>query len=234
MKIFSISDLHLFGDDISKSMEIFGGEWENYIEKIIADWNEKVSDDDIVLIAGDISWAMTLSAALKDIEKIGTLKGKKIITRGNHDYWWSSISAIRNALPNKMYAIQNDAIKIGEYIFCGVKGYTVPEYEFKNDEAKKLYYRELGRLELSLKEAKRKQENGETIIAMIHYPPFNSNLYPSDFTNLFSDYGVKYVVYGHLHHKSKSEMETEIDGVKYYLTSCDKLKNKLKLITEGE
>ena len=121
MKVFAISDLHLsFSCD--KPMNVFGGAWENYLQEIEQSWNELVSDDDIVIIAGDISWAMKLSEAVADLEYIGKFKGKKIIIKGNHDYWWSSISAVRNVLPKDVYAIQNDALKIGNFVFVVAVG----------------------------------------------------------------------------------------------------------------
>lgn len=95
----------------SKPMDIFGAKWENYLEKIFADWNAKVTDDDVVMIGGDISWAMDLPEALEDIAALCPLKGKKVLIRGNHDYWWKSISKIRNSLPEGFYALQNDCVK---------------------------------------------------------------------------------------------------------------------------
>ena len=99
-------------------MDIFGHQWDDYIEKITTDWKEKVSEDDVVLIAGDISWAMKLEDAICDIREIDKLPGKKIFIRGNHDYWWKSLTAIRNAFPKDCFVIQNDSLKIDNYVFC--------------------------------------------------------------------------------------------------------------------
>ena len=133
MKIFSISDLHL---DINntKPMDIFGPIWHGHLDKIKADWNDRVSDDDVVILAGDYSWAMKLDDVVPDFELLNSLKGKKIIIRGNHDYWWSSVSKVREKLPKNCYALQNDAIKIGDYIFCGNRGWLIPEGKFKSEE----------------------------------------------------------------------------------------------------
>ena len=111
MKIFAISDLHL-SFNCDKPMDIFGGNWENYTDKIRNNWIETVDDEDIVLIAGDISWAMKLDEATSDLEWVDKLPGKKIIIKGNHEYWWKSISAVRSVLPNSISAIQNDCIKV--------------------------------------------------------------------------------------------------------------------------
>ena len=107
MKIFAISDLHL-STNTNKPMDVFGGNWVGYMDKIRADWQEKVADDDLVLIGGDISWAMNLEDAQKDIESLTDLKGKKILIKGNHDYWWSGIGRVRDILPENFYALQND------------------------------------------------------------------------------------------------------------------------------
>lgn len=228
MKVYAISDLHL-SISTPKPMDIFGGAWENYLEKIVEDWNKKVSDDDIVLIAGDISWAMKLEDAKLDLEWISKLKGKKILIRGNHDYWWKSVSSIRSILPENMFILQNDSILLNNIIFCGTRGWTVPEYKgSQTEEDKKIYDREVLRLELSLKSAKEKQQNDEPIIALIHYPPFNSKLENNEFTKLFEEYGVTTVIYGHLHGKdAKTILRLIKNDVTYYLTSCDQLGNTL-------
>ena len=102
MRIFAISDLHLsFGSN--KPMHVFGGNWQNYLEKIKTNWQNQVQENDIVLIAGDISWAMKLEQTVEDFKFLNSLKGRKIIIRGNHHYWWSSISAVRNALPENIF-----------------------------------------------------------------------------------------------------------------------------------
>lgn len=211
-------------------MDIFGATWENYLDIIKQDWNNRVSDEDYVLMAGDMSWALKLEEATNDLEFLQSLKGHKIIIRGNHDYWWKSISSLRQMLPKSIYPLQNDAIKIGNVIVAGTRGWNVPE---KNKafttEDEKLYKREILRLELSLEFAKKlKTEEKDEIIAMIHFPPFNSNFEDSEFTNLFEKYGVKKVIYGHLHGKSsRTILNTNKNGIEYFLTSCDKLNNKL-------
>ena len=227
MRVFSISDLHL---DIynKKPMDIFGPVWHNYVEKIVEDWNNKVTDEDIVILAGDYSWAMKLEDATKDFEFLNTLKGTKIIIRGNHDYWWSSVSKVRAILPENAYALQNDAIKIGNYIFCGNRGWLIPEGKQNNEENQKIYARELIRLELSLKAAKKLQTNNEEIIFITHYPPFNNKIEPSEYTKMLEEYDVSIVIFGHLHgYVNPKMLYNEINGVKYYLTSCDAVKNQL-------
>ena len=112
MRIFAISDLHISRTS-DKPMEVFGGNWVGYLDKIKADWTKKAAEGDVVLIPGDISWAMDLKEALFDMEEFSALPGEKILVRGNHDYWWKSISRIRESLPPHVYALQNDAVRLG-------------------------------------------------------------------------------------------------------------------------
>ena len=235
MKVFAVSDPHL-SFTAEKPMSIFGAVWENHWEAIAADWLEKVGADDIVLLPGDISWGMTTDEARKDLETIGAMPGKKIYVKGNHDYWWGSLSKIRGILPEGSYCIQNDALKFGKFIFCGSRGWSVPEIGVKpdpNDE--KLLRREQLRLELSLKAAEKLATGDpqEIKIGMMHFPPFDSRMSSTPFTDLFAKYGVKKVVYGHLHgQKCRAELRSIKNDIEYYLTSCDITGNKLVFIAE--
>ncbi len=227
MKIFAISDLHLSLNN-PKPMDIFGPTWENYEKKIFSDWKDKVAENDIVLLAGDFSWAMRLEEVKPDLKLIEKLPGKKILIRGNHDYWWGSISAVRNILPENIVAIQNDAVKIGDIIFCGTRGWTVPEKGvFQSEEDEKIFKREVIRLELTLRQAKKLQTNNEKIVCMMHFPPFNFKKEESDFTRLIEEAGVQVVVFGHLHGLKNKQNKFVVGGIDYFLTSCDMLENKL-------
>ena len=214
MKIFAISDLHLSINN-PKPMDIFGGNWDNYIDVISNNWKNMISNEDVVLISGDISWAMYLEDAVPDLKFIRTLPGKIVILRGNHDYWWKSITAVRSVLPENMFAIQNDSILFENVIVCGTRGWTVPENnEHKTADDEKIYNRELIRLKLALNNAKIKQKNGEKLICMLHYPPFNSKRQDSDFTKLLEEYKVDYCVYGHLHGSDcRAEIITQKNGI---------------------
>lgn len=231
MKVFAISDLHL-STTAPKPMDIFGTGWTDYMDKIISDWNEKVSDDDVVLIAGDISWAMQLEDALLDLAVLKPLKGKKVFIRGNHDYWWKSVSKIRASLPPDFFVLQNDCVRIGNLLVLGSRGWSVEGSPDFTEEDRKLYLRENERLKLALKSMEKLRADGDKVIAMIHYPPFNVRRESSLYTELFKDYGVDAVVYGHLHGKDcKADMLVKKDGINYYLTSCDLVKNRLVEIT---
>lgn len=227
MSVYAISDLHLsFSSD--KPMDVFGETWENHFTQICDDWRSKVSEKDTVLMAGDFSWAMTVENALIDFDEIKNLPGKKIIIRGNHDYWWHSYTNLYKTLSEmNVYPLQNNAMKEGRVVYCGSRGWTLPELN-KTEEDVKIYKRELIRMEMSLAAATKLVTDNEPIVAMIHFPPFEQGNASTDFTNLFEKYGVTKVVYGHLHGKQgRTEIECEKNGIKYYLTSCDKLGNKL-------
>ena len=224
MKVFCISDLHL---DLtgSKPMDIFGDSWDNYLEEITTDWQSKVSDDDIVLISGDISWAMKLEDFKKDIDFFNNLKGKKVLNRGNHDYWWNSITKVRDVLPNNMFALQNDYIRFDNILICATRGWELPERNQEADEEmQKMLNREYIRCELSLSAMQKNRKDGDVVIFMIHYPPFNSTRQQNMFLDLFEKYKVDIVVYGHLHGKGCRACKfVQKNGVKYYLTSCDQV-----------
>lgn len=221
MNVYAISDLHLSINN-PKPMDIFGAVWDNYlgdIENSIA----AIGDDDLVLIAGDLSWAMTLESAVPDLRYIGGLRGKKIITRGNHDYWWKSISAVRAALPQNVYAIQNDCIRFDGAVIGGSRGWSI---EDKSEDGKRLYARELLRIEMSLASMQKAKREGDKSIFMIHYPPFGIAAESNPVTDLFEKYGIDCVVYGHLHGKNCYAKKLVVkNDIKYFLTSCDQISN---------
>ena len=227
MKVFAISDLHLSASQ-DKPMDIFGGNWVNYLQKIREDWQNKVSCDDLVLIGGDISWAMNIEDAQKDIASFCHLNGKKILIKGNHDYWWSGIGKVREMLPENFYALQNDSIRFDGVVICGSRCWSVPGSPDFNEQDRKIYLRETERLKLSLKSAQKMRQEGDKLVALIHYPPFNVKRENSAFTDIFEEFRVDVVVYGHLHGKTvRADKLVEKNGIKYYLTSCDQVDNKL-------
>ena len=226
MKFFAISDLHI-STTTDKPMDVFGAKWENYLEKIIDDWKKKVGEDDVVFICGDLSWAMSLENAVADLSLIAPLKGKKVIIRGNHDYWWNSLTRVRESLPD-FIVLQNDAVRIGNVVVCGSRGWTVEGTADYTEQDKKLYLREIERFKLALSSAAKIKKEGDKLVALIHYPPFNVKREPSLFTDLFEKNGVNAVIYGHLHgNDCRSDLKVRKNGIDYYLTSCDQLDNKL-------
>ncbi len=220
MKVFAISDFHL-SNATDKPMNVFGENWTGHFDKIRAFFEENVASDDVVLSAGDTSWGMNIPEAIDDLKAVDALSGIKFIIKGNHDYWWSSYEKIKSLGLTTINFIQNNAFKIGEYIVCGTRGWTVPENQAENKD-KKIFDREVIRLKLTLDAALKLRSDNEKILLMTHYPPFNSRFDNSEFTDVISNYPVDKVVYGHLHgNRSRYSATVNKNGVDYLLTSCD-------------
>ena len=223
MNVYAIGDLHL-STTADKPMHVFGGNWEGHFEKIKKDWLAKVQDDDVVLIPGDISWAMKLEDALPDLQAIATLPGKKVLIRGNHDYWWNGISRLRAAAPDdSFYFLQTDGVKIGEYIFIGSRGWTCPGSPDFTEQDQKLYLREAERFRLAFADANKLYTGTEKKIVLVHYPPFNLKNEDTLFTQIFEENGVEKVVFGHIHGAAYFPLKTEKRGIAYVLSACDKV-----------
>lgn len=230
MSLFAIGDLHLPGGQ-DKPMSVFGPQWDGHFLHISESWRQQVGPEDTVLIPGDISWAMRMEDAREDLEAIGALPGKKVIIRGNHDYWWGAISRVREMLPEGMYALQQDALDLGPWVVCGTRGWMIPTEEPPlSEQDQKIYQRELGRLDMALAAAKR-MAGDRPIIAMLHYPPLFKGQRESGFTRLLEEAGARLCVYGHLHGGGiAAGFVGEQHGVSYELTSCDYLQFQVKKI----
>lgn len=221
MGLYAISDLHL-ALSMDKPMDVFGEHWYKHHEKIKTNWLSKVTDEDTVLIAGDISWSMKMEEGLKELEWIHNLPGRKILIKGNHDYWWQSISKL-NKLYDDMNFIQNNYYSYNEYAICGTRGWVCPGGENFTSHDEKIYNRELIRLKLSLDSAVK--AGYDKFIVMLHYPPTNEKFVETDFIKIFKDYNVEKVIYGHLHGPALHRVFIgKIDGIEYILTSADYIK----------
>ena len=231
MKVFAVSDLHLPGGQ-DKPMDVFGGNWTGHLEKIKADWRERVAEEDVVLIAGDISWAMTLDSALPDLQELADLPGKKVFIRGNHDYWWSGITALRRSAPDEsFYFLQNDCVRFDGFVICGSRGWACPGSADFSESDRKIYEREGERFRLAFGCVQKLRQEGDKLVCMIHYPPFNAKREETLFTQAFEENGVEKVVYGHLHASAGNyPFVCERGGIRYFLTSCDLLDFKLTQI----
>ena len=230
MKIYAISDLHLSGA-ADKPMDVFGAGWENHFEKIKSDWDKKVADDDIVLICGDVSWGTTFDEGLYDLRSLFGLKGRKIFIRGNHDFWWNGISRLRGAAPDdSFFFLQNDCVKLGNFIICGSRGWACPGSPDYTDHDEKLYLREAERFKLCFNQVAKMRGEGDRVIALIHYPPFSQKSPDTLFTKLFEENGVEKVVFGHIHGEAYFPFRTVKNGIEYVLSSCDKVGFSLQLI----
>ena len=232
MSVFAIGDLHLPGH-AQKPMDVFGSHWDRHFETISENWKQKITDRDVVLIPGDTSWAMQLSQAEDDLRAIGDLPGTKLLLRGNHDYWWSSLSKLRAALPEGMHVIQNDAMLIDGHVFCGTRGWNFPTPQQALDEQdEKVYRRELMRLRMSLDHARKL--DGTDVTVMLHFPPLFADGVGTAYTEMLEEYQVDHVVYGHLHGAGiKIGFDGERGGIQYHLVSCDALGFDPKKIFES-
>ncbi|MDO4542686.1 MAG: metallophosphoesterase, partial [Bacillota bacterium] len=237
--LFALGDLHLSltapadPQDPStlggtKPMDIFGDNWLEHIKRIYENSVAVLAEDDVLLIPGDISWAMTLEGAKYDLDFIGSLPGRKIMIRGNHDYWWHSPSKIRKVLPPSIEIIQNEAVVIGNIAVTGTRLWNLPGTADFKEEDEKIYRRELLRLEMSLRAA-----GGRPIVNMFHYMPTNELHEANEVTEILEKYNVEAVVYGHLHDGShRIAIEGEHWGMNFHLVSADYLNCTPKFIRE--
>ena len=204
-------------------MDIFGGLWENHHLKLKENWERSIGRDDTVILGGDLCWALKLEDAAADFQFIGDLPGRKVLFKGNHDYWWQSLAKIKEALPHGMIPVQNDYARYGENIaLCGTRGWSFPTVHGDTKQDEKIYRRELIRLELSLQAA---QKDGLCeFIVILHYPPFTQTLGDTGFTEILHRYDVKTCLYGHLHGPDQTRAFSGLrDGVHYHFISGDYL-----------
>lgn len=231
MSIYVIADLHLsFGVD--KPMDIFGEAWDNHPEKIKRDWLEKVKPEDTVILPGDFSWATYIEEAEKDFEFLNELPGKKILLKGNHDYWWTTLTKMREFVTENGFEnidfLYNNSYLVEDKIIVGSRGWALQD----SAENRKMINRENDRLKLSFKDGIEKYGVDKDIIVFMHYPPINSKELLGnsflDFYKTMKEYGVKECYYGHLHGNSHKEaIEGEVGGINFHLISADYLDFKL-------
>ena len=220
MNIYAIGDLHLSGNPPAKPMEIFGEHWAGHREKIKENWLSTVSPEDVVIICGDISWAMSLREAQEDFAWLKALPGRKLLLRGNHDYWWTSLKKMQAFFGEGFEFIQNNCIQVEDFAICGTRGWLLPSAENFTEEDRKIYEREALRLTMSLECAKK--SGAKEIICALHYPPLFAAEEETAFTNLLEQYEVKICLYGHIHGLDHVfTFEGERKGVNYKLVSCD-------------
>ncbi|XOQ49016.1 MAG: 3',5'-cyclic adenosine monophosphate phosphodiesterase CpdA [Eubacteriales bacterium] len=221
MSLFAIADLHLsLGCD--KPMDVFSG-WQNYTERLEKNWRAVVGRDDTVVIAGDISWAMNLEEAVNDFSFIHSLPGKKLILKGNHDYWWSTKKKIvefleRNGL-NTIQIIHNNAVVVGDIAVCGTRGWL---YNAETEEDVKIVNREVGRLNASIDDAERQ---GAKPVVFLHYPPVYDGAVCKEILTVLKERGIQKCYFGHIHgsQAARRAMTGEYEGIKMVLISCDYL-----------
>ncbi len=228
MSIYAIGDLHLsFSGE--KPMDIFGYNWENHAEKIKENWTSKVNKEDTVILPGDFSWATYLEDTYKDFEFLNSLPGKKILSKGNHDYWWGTLTSMRKFLKENNFQnidfLFNNSYFVENKIITGTRGWI---NSWKSEENFKILKRENDRLKLSINDGLKNYGSNYEIITFIHYPPFyKEKEVPKeiDFIDTMKSYNIKKCYYAHLHGEShKDAIEKNIDGIDYKLVSSDYLK----------
>ena len=229
MSIYAIGDLHL-SFETNKPMNVFGEKWDNYEEKLQQSWNEIIKEDDTVLIPGDFSWATYLKDTLQDFQYLNNLTGKKVLLKGNHDYWWTTLKSMREFLNQNDFTnidfIFNSSHECDEAMIVGTRGWSFNETE----NSDKMLKREVSRLELSIKDAIQKNKN-KKIICMMHYPPITKNMIEmkqkSEYLEILKKYNITECIYGHLHGNSHNEaVEGNVDGINLQLVSSDYLEFK--------
>lgn len=234
MRVFAIADLHL-SFTAPKPMTVFGPQWAGHPELIFERWREEVGPGDLVLLPGDLSWAMRLPEALQDLARVSALPGKKVLLRGNHDYWWPAIGRLRSALPPDMLAVQNDAVRVGDVVVSGTRGWLTPGPESFTPQDRTVYDRELERLKLSLAAARRlgAGEAGVRHVLMLHYPPTGPSFTPSGFTELIEGARPDAVLYGHLHGMPLARSLRQWQGIPTLLVAADVLGFRPRLVLES-
>lgn len=231
MAIYTIGDLHLSFKE-NKPMSIFGSNWEGHEEKIKQDWLAKVKEEDLVVLPGDFSWATYLKDTDMDFAYLNSLPGKKLLLKGNHDYWWNTVTSMRKYLEENEFKnidfLYNNSYEYDNCIIVGTRGWSQTE----EAEDKRLFKREAIRLELSIQDGIKKYGKEKEMIAFTHYPPIsNSNLAKNELNEMIKimkQYQIKKCYYGHLHSASiKEAVEGEHFGIDFKLVSADGLDFKL-------
>ena len=242
MSIFAIADLHL-GLSVDKPMDVFGPAWNDHVERLEKNWREKITSSDTVLIPGDISWGISMEEALADLKFIDGLPGTKILSKGNHDYWWGTTKKVEDFMAKNglttLKILKNKGFVVENTLIAGTRGWILPENPESKKDDEKIYLREVGRLERSLIDSIRAFEAGEAEgeeeekpdvisvrkIAMLHYPPIYETGRENGFTKVLEQYGFDLCLYGHLHGRAhQSAFNGEKNGVEYRLIAADYLK----------
>lgn len=229
MSIYAISDLHLsFDPRVDKPMDIYGSGWQNHAQRLHDNWIAQITEEDTVIVAGDISWGLKLEEAIPDLDWVSSLPGQKVIIKGNHDLWWNGITKLNRMYDNITF-LQNDFYLAEDIYICGTRGWLTPDNDEFTEGDERIYRREMMRLENSLQKASEDRmkryrfEDEAEMLCVLHYPPVSSTSAFSGFQQLFEDYGVRRVLYGHVHGEDgfHNAIKGIHHGVEYQLISLD-------------
>lgn len=217
MALYTLSDLHLAFSS-NKPMDVFRG-WENHTERIRANWNRLIKPEDTVVLAGDTSWALKLEETLEDFAFLNSLSGKKIILKGNHDFWWGTQRKIEEFLnKNNFQSISilfNNSYSVGNIAVCGSRGWV---YDGTGEVDEKIISRECGRLKLSLE---KRDKTADKTVVFLHYPPVYRDYVCQPILDVLKEYNIEQIYYGHIHGTGKNHTVNEYEGIKMRLVSCD-------------
>lgn len=227
MSLYVMADLHL-STTTNKPMDVFGARWTDYMEKIKKNWSSIITDDDTVIVPGDISWAIDYAEALEDFKFIENLPGKKLLGKGNHDYWWSTMSKNRKFLSdNGLTSIDflfNNAYKVENFIVCGTRGWYVDEKLQMTDnevQYEKIVARETLRLKTSIEQAVKLRENNEEILVFFHFPPVFKSFVCNEFIEVLKQYNIKSCYFGHIHGVYNIPRTFTYENINFTLISSD-------------
>ena len=242
MSIYAMADLHL-PLSVDKPMDVFGARWQDYVNKIKKHWCAIVKDDDTVIIPGDISWSMSLENAKTDFDFLEALPGKKLLGKGNHDYWWSTLSKNRNFLLENEYKtidfLFNNAYEVENLIVCGTRGWYIDEklQNMSNSKAEfeNIVLRDASRLQMSLDEAmKLKGDSNKEIIVFFHFPPVFNSFICNEIVEVLKTYNIRRCYSGHIHGIYNIPKTINYEGIDFSLISADFLNFIPMIITQSE
>jgi len=230
MSIFVMADLHLDTATNEKSMEIFGNRWQGYMDKIKSNWSAVVNDNDTVIIPGDISWALSTEDSLPDLKWIDSLPGKKILMKGNHDYWWSTATKLYKMFEENgittISLLHNNALEVEDYIIAGSRGWfvdkSVQPVKSVNADHEKIVNREVIRLKISLSAAKAlQQKSGKEILVFFHFPPIWSDFKCDEILSVLSEYNITRCFFGHIHGCYNQGDRVTYENIEFRMVSAD-------------
>lgn len=231
MKLYAFSDFHLSGQPQTKPMDIFGANWKNHPDKIRTAWLARIRPEDVVIIAGDLSWGRNLKDALPDLQWIAALPGRKIVVRGNHDYWWDTVAKMTRATGGAFEFLHNNTIRVGPIALAGTRSWIPETSKTFTDQDAAILRREEGRLERSIELAEK--SGASRIICVLHYPPYDDHRRPMHILSIMKEHGIRDCIFGHIHgEKNFHHIPDELCGVRLHLTSADYLDFKPYLVCE--
>lgn len=220
-RVFALADLHLSltGD---KPMDRFGEQWRDHAARMAAAWDATVEAADTVLLGGDLSWGRTLDDAAPDLRWIAQRPGRKLLLRGNHDSWWTSLAKLRSVVPDDWEFLQNCAVRVDPWVVVGARGWLDPKDPAAEENDERIFHRELGRLDLSIADADRRFGAGPPRLALLHYPPWLLGHGPTEVVGKLKEAGVQVCVYGHLHGEDhKLALRGPREGIEFVFAAAD-------------